>query len=234
LFSTAGLELGFVSLVSSIRQRWSVILKRASLNNLRHLLRLKWNQNCTRIILIQFNVHFLFTISISSPTSSDYSTFATHHVKYSHGRHIWNCWHININLLIKSKAIPVTGLGGSQGCQTSRFPHFLDNRLTDGGEVVTLTPRQPFTPRKIPGTHFSCRLSRPYGHSATGRIRSTNKLNDLIGNLTRDLPACSIVPEPTTLPRAPTHLKFKSVYLSSISRNFIFQWFTRYRHQKEN
>jgi hypothetical protein len=34
----------------------------------------------------------------------------------------------------------------------SRFPHFLDNRLTDGGEVVTLTRRPPFTTRKIPGT----------------------------------------------------------------------------------
>jgi hypothetical protein len=29
-----------------------------------------------------------------------------------------------------------------------------DNRLTDGGEVVTLTHWPPFTPRKIPGTHF--------------------------------------------------------------------------------
>jgi hypothetical protein len=24
-------------------------------------------------------------------------------------------------------------------CETSRPPHFLDNRLTDGGEVITLT-----------------------------------------------------------------------------------------------
>jgi hypothetical protein len=41
------------------------------------------------------------------------------------------------------------------GCETSRLPHFLDNRLTDGSEFVTLTPRQSFTPRKLPGTHFS-------------------------------------------------------------------------------
>jgi hypothetical protein len=33
---------------------------------------------------------------------------------------------------------------------------FLDNRLTDCGEVVSLMRRPPFTPRKIPGTHF-CR-----------------------------------------------------------------------------
>jgi hypothetical protein len=30
----------------------------------------------------------------------------------------------------------------------------LDNRLTDGDEVASLTRRPPFTPRKIPGTHF--------------------------------------------------------------------------------
>jgi hypothetical protein len=39
---------------------------------------------------------------------------------------------------------------------------FLDNQLTDGGEVVRLTRRrQPFTTRKIPGTPFCQRLSRP-------------------------------------------------------------------------
>jgi hypothetical protein len=33
--------------------------------------------------------------------------------------------------------------------------------------------RPPFTPRKISGTHFCWRLNRPQGHSASGRIRST-------------------------------------------------------------
>jgi hypothetical protein len=37
-----------------------------------------------------------------------------------------------------------------------------------------------------------------------GRIRSIEKSNDLIGNQTHDLPACSIVPQSSTLPRAPT------------------------------
>jgi hypothetical protein len=40
---------------------------------------------------------------------------------------------------LKHIAIPVTGSGGPQGCETSRLPYFLDNRLTDGGEVVSLT-----------------------------------------------------------------------------------------------
>jgi hypothetical protein len=56
----------------------------------------------------------------------------------------------------KGKVIPVTGRGGPWGCKTSRLPHFLDNRLTDGGEVVSLTRWSPIYPhpRKIPDTHF--------------------------------------------------------------------------------
>jgi hypothetical protein len=52
-----------------------------------------------------------------------------------------------------------------------RIPHFLDNRLTDGGEVVSLTRRQRFTPspRKIPGTHFFKAETTP-GPSAAGSI----------------------------------------------------------------
>jgi hypothetical protein len=36
-----------------------------------------------------------------------------------------------------------------EGCETSRLPHFLDSRLTDGGEVVSLTRRPPFTPGRF-------------------------------------------------------------------------------------
>jgi hypothetical protein len=54
----------------------------------------------------------------------------------------------------KGKAIRVTGRGGPQGCETTRLPHFLYSRFTDGGKVVSLTRRPPFNPRKIPGTHF--------------------------------------------------------------------------------
>jgi hypothetical protein len=77
---------------------------------------------------------------------------------------------------VKDKAIPVTDRGGPQGSETSRSSHFLDNRLTDGGKVVSLTYRPPFTPRKISGTHFCQRLSRPQGHIAAGKIRSIEKI----------------------------------------------------------
>jgi hypothetical protein len=55
------------------------------------------------------------------------------------------------------------------GCETSKLPHFLDNRLTDGGK------------------------------EGLGKLKKIS----LIGTRTRDLPACSIVPQPTTLSRAP-------------------------------
>jgi hypothetical protein len=54
----------------------------------------------------------------------------------------------------KIKTIPVTDSEGLYGCETSRIPHFLDNRFTDGGEIVSLMRRPRFTPRNIPGTHF--------------------------------------------------------------------------------
>jgi hypothetical protein len=56
--------------------------------------------------------------------------------------------------MLKGKAIPVTGREGPWGSEMYRLPHFLENRLSDGDEDVSLTRRPPFTPRKIPGTHF--------------------------------------------------------------------------------
>jgi hypothetical protein len=74
---------------------------------------------------------------------------------------------------------------------------FLDNRFT-----VCCQPYGrplPPPPRKIPGTHLCQRLSRPQDHSAAGRIRLIEKSNDLIGNRTRDLPACNVVTKPADI-----------------------------------
>jgi hypothetical protein len=38
--------------------------------------------------------------------------------------------------------------------ETSRLPHFLDGRLTNAGEVVSLARLPRFVPRKISGTHL--------------------------------------------------------------------------------
>jgi hypothetical protein len=40
------------------------------------------------------------------------------------------------------------------------------------------------------------------------RLDQVKKSNDLIGNRTRDLPACSIALQATTLPRAPDAAQF--------------------------
>jgi hypothetical protein len=49
---------------------------------------------------------------------------------------------------VKGEAIPITGRGGPEGCETSKLSHFLDSRLTGGGEIVSLTRGPPFTPQK--------------------------------------------------------------------------------------
>jgi hypothetical protein len=54
----------------------------------------------------------------------------------------------------KSEDKNVRECGGPEDCETSRLPHFVDSLLTDGCEIVNLTRRPPFIPRKIPGTHF--------------------------------------------------------------------------------
>jgi hypothetical protein len=72
----------------------------------------------------------------------------------------YKIWMLKIQMYFKKgKAITVTGCGGPQVCETSRLPHLLGNRLTYGGEVVSLMCQSPFTPRKIPGTQFCYRLS---------------------------------------------------------------------------
>jgi hypothetical protein len=46
---------------------------------------------------------------------------------------------------VKGKAVHVAGREGPQGCERSRLIHLSENRLTDGGEVVSLMRRPPFT-----------------------------------------------------------------------------------------
>jgi hypothetical protein len=75
-----------------------------------------------------------------------------------------------------SKATPATGRGGPQGCETSRFPHFLDNRLTDGGKVVSLTRRPPLTPPKY--SWYSFLLEAESTPGATVRLEGLGQLKN--------------------------------------------------------
>jgi hypothetical protein len=48
-----------------------------------------------------------------------------------------------VDVQVKMQSYPVTG------CETSRLSYFLDNRLTDGCEVVSPTRRPPFSPGRF-------------------------------------------------------------------------------------
>ena len=63
-----------------------------------------------------------------------------------------------------------------------------------------------YPPGNTPGTHLCWRMIRPQSHSATGRIKSMKNHNDPVGNRTRDLPACSAVPQPTAPQRTLHHM----------------------------
>jgi hypothetical protein len=49
------------------------------------------------------------------------------------------------SVISKGKEITVTGCRSPQDCETTRLPYFLDNWLTDAGEVVSLMRWPPFT-----------------------------------------------------------------------------------------
>jgi len=89
--------------------------------------------------------------------------------------------------------------------QKVEAPRFLNSQHIKVIRLSALRTSRLYSPGNIPGTHFCYRLSRFYGHSAAGRMSIKNS-NGTIGNRTRDLPACSTMPESTTLPRAPTGL----------------------------
>jgi len=57
-----------------------------------------------------------------------------------------------------------------------------------------------YRPGSIPGTRCCLSSSRPQGYSAAGRAISMKNSSDVIGYRTRDLRACSAVPQPNTLP----------------------------------
>ena len=95
----------------------------------------------------------------------------------------------------KIVSLTLQAWSGPEGSRNLRFPDFMTT-ARDGGKIFSLTHRPPLLPGNKPGIHFCQRLSRPQGHSATGRIMSLKDYNDIIGNRTRDLPVCSIVPQP--------------------------------------
>jgi hypothetical protein len=90
---------------------------------------------------------------------------------------------------LKVKTIPVRG----------------SRSLRHEGGKVSRMHRPPLTPGNIHGTHFCWRVKRPCGHSSAERVMSMKNSNDTTRSQTRDLPACSAVPQPTATPRVLFH-----------------------------
>jgi hypothetical protein len=73
-----------------------------------------------------------------------------------------------------------------------RAPHCLDNRLTDGGDVVSLTHRPRSTLQHyFPASaiHFCYRLSKFQGLMQLEKLGKLKKLIHFIGSQSRDIPA---------------------------------------------
>jgi hypothetical protein len=92
---------------------------------------------------------------------------------------------VHVDLASKAKAVPLQAWSGPEGSRNLKFSDFM-TRAQNGGKVVGLTHRPPLPPGNTPGTHFCQRLSRPQGHSATGRIMSLKNSNDTVGNRSCD------------------------------------------------
>jgi hypothetical protein len=82
------------------------------------------------------------------------------------------------------------------------------------GKVVSPTHRPPLPPRNYLWFSFLLEADSPQGHSVAGRIMSMKNSNDTIGNRTRDLPACSTVPQATVPPRSP--------YFRTVHKNIVY------------
>ena len=98
--------------------------------------------------------------------------------------------------------------------QALRFPRSWVSQISrqsahEGGRVVSPNHRPPVPPRKYSWYSFLLEAEPTQGHSAAGRILSVKNSNDNIGNRTRDLPACSTVPQTTTPSRAPTYQMYR-------------------------
>jgi hypothetical protein len=88
---------------------------------------------------------------------------------------------ILVGYIYKKIAVPLQVWSGPERSRKLRFPDFMI-MAQDGGKVVSLKHRPPLPSGNTSGTHFCQRLSRPQGHSATGRIMPLKNSHDTIEN----------------------------------------------------
>jgi hypothetical protein len=107
--------------------------------------------------------HSLGKVSLLHPSSGK-RYVSTHSQNYTVSKPMWTfsmrAWRlILVAVVAKSEAFTVT---------ESKIPRFLEIRLIDVGEVVSLTRRPRFTPYEDSWYSFLLEASQPQGHSAAG------------------------------------------------------------------
>jgi hypothetical protein len=110
-----------------------------------------------------------------------------------------------------TQALRGPGGWGSQICRQSAH---------EGGKVVSPTHRPPLPPKEIFLVLISVRgWVDPRAIVRPKRLCQGINSIDTIGNRTRNVPVCSVVPQPTTPPRAPLQyvILHKCIYLDTIS-----------------
>jgi hypothetical protein len=102
----------------------------------------------------------------------------------------------------KGKANLLQAWTGPEGSRRLRLPDF---KTVSTWKWQGCQPYAPaaFTRSKCFWYSFLLNASRPQKQSAAGRIMSEKHSSDTIGNRTRDLPACSAVPQTTVQLRVP-------------------------------
>ena len=83
------------------------------------------------------------------------------------------------------------------GFQEVEAPRFQDSRHMKVVCLSALIVGRLYPPENIPGTNFYWSLSQPQDDSAAGRIMLMKNSSETIRNRTRDLRACSAVPQRT-------------------------------------
>ena len=91
---------------------------------------------------------------------------------------------LKLSLYRSGQVLSGSGVWGSQNFKTICTWRWYN--------IVNPSHRPPLPPENISFSHFFWKLSRPQGHSAGGRNKSTKNPNDPIWNRKRDLSACSL------------------------------------------
>ena len=118
----------------------------------------------------------------------------------------------NFHLVIVQKSLsrPVTS---PEGSRRLRLPAFLDSQINKVARLSALCTGHNYSPPPgdTPGTHIWYRLSQSHGHSVARRIKSMKNSHHPNENQTHELPACSMVPQPTVPLHTLLHLVKTSI-----------------------